>query len=103
MTYEEVNERANVILDIIDENINKGIDIDNPDLIDGYKAAFCLAHRDIKLYCRSFKESGTSFNVDSADAIWDHFCDSLYGYKGMTSLERSLLEDAIKLINENVS
>lgn len=103
MTYSEITERAEIILNAIDSNIDKGHNIDSPDLIDGYKAAFCLANKNIDLYCRSFKDSGLYFSIDSADAIWDDFSDHLFGYQGLSKLERELLSDALEMIQDRLS
>ena len=106
MTFNEIEDRSECILNAIDECMEDGRLLDSPDLLDAYKAAFCLAKRDLKLYNRTFSDAGgTEFSIDSAEAIWESLADNLnFGYKGLTVQERSIMEEALQRIRaENFS
>jgi hypothetical protein len=94
MKYEDIQERAQILLDEIEYQMERSEGLDNPDLLDGFKAAFCLAKRDLQLYKRSFYDVGLDIDLKSAEAIWEEFSFLLPGYKGLTLPEKETLREA---------
>ncbi len=104
MDFRQVERRSNIVLEIIEEKINKGLDLDNPDLLDAYKATFCLAKRDLNLYRRSFSESGLHFCTLSTEAVWEDCSYELQGtgYLGLSDFEKQILEEALERLSNRL-
>ena len=96
MDYSNIQYRAEILLEQIEDDINSGYDLSCPSTLDGYKASFCLAKRNLDLYVRSFKDSGLMFSITEAEAIWEKYVDHLEdtGYMGMSKAEKIVLQEA---------
>ena len=96
MNYVNIQLRSEIILEQIEDYLNKGYDLACPSTLDGYKASYCLAKRDLDLYARSFKDSGLMFSIIEAEVIWEKYSEYLEGtgVMGMSNSEKMVLEEA---------
>jgi hypothetical protein len=101
MNYDLIQERAEIMLEHIEERIEIGIDTDKPDFVDAYKGTYCLAKRDLNLYKRSFHKSGLQFDVNSVEAIWEEYSHLFESsYQGLSREEVIILNEALDLLSK---
>ena len=95
-----IQERALCILERVEEIIEHGLFPESPSLINGFKASFMLAKKDLRLYSRSFNDSGLYFSILEAEAVYEEYSEVLegLGYQGLTQEEKLVLEEGLKLL-----
>lgn len=92
-----IQQRAQCILDRVEEIIEHGLYSESPSLIHGYKASFLLAKKDLRLYRRSFNDSGLYFSILEAEAVYEEYSEELdgLGHHGLTQQEKEILEEGL--------
>jgi hypothetical protein len=98
-----IQQRAEIIYDLLDEKINYGYGESSPDYLDGLKAAFAIKNKSFKQFKRAFRESGLYFDIGSVEATWEDFSSEIPGPSCLTTEEKSILYELQELIDNESS
>jgi len=101
--YELIKERAEILYELLDERVNFGHGHCPIDYLDGFKVAFALKNKSIKLFKKAFRQSGLDFDLSSVEVVYEDFAHELPGYKGMMDEEREIINELKQKLQEEGS
>lgn len=91
--FEDVQDRAEVLYDILTEEIDRGLETPSF-FLQGLKCSVALKSRSISLFKRSFSEQGYDLDIWDIRECYEHFKNELPpGGVGLTEIERNIIEE----------
>jgi len=101
--FDLIQERAEILYDLLDERVSYGQGHCPIDYLDGFKVAFALKNKSIKLFKKAFKQSGLDFDLSSVEVVYEDFAHELPGYKGLMNEEREIINELKQKLQEEES
>lgn len=80
--YEDIQDRACVMYDILSEYIDRGHEEVPSHFISTFKCSLALKSKSVGLFIRSFREQGYNLDIFDIENTYDYFKDELPGGVG---------------------
>jgi hypothetical protein len=100
MHFELIRERAEIIYELIEEKIDRGLEMESGDYLDAFKATFALKSKSIRNFKRAFEGGDLNFCIMSVEAVYENFSMEIPGPGDLTWDEKEILRQLQNSINE---